>query len=329
MLRIVTHIERLLLVHDCVIVPKFGGFVLQVAPAIYNVAENSFTPRRKEISFNVTLQHSDGLLAESYMQMYKVTYQQAQLMLDEDIESLKQSLQQYKKVSLDSLGSFTMGDEGQVIFHSYASDLLSVESYGLPAFQFATLSSLHVEKESKHIHRHKEKKDTLYIPVNRRFLRMAVASAAAIALFFLISTPVKDVNQNAYTASFVPAEVVSNTLPSESVQPADSASKTEVAAVDVPAENTEATSSVVTQEEVNSEQKRYHVIIASFPSEALANAYLSKVDKSICKNADVLQCDHKYRVYADRFDNNSQAQSFMSTLRSNAKYKDAWLYISH
>ena len=80
----------------------------------------------------------------AYMQMYKVTYQQAQLMLDEDIESLKQSLQQYKKVSLDSLGLFTMGDEGQVIFHSYASDLLSVESYGLPAFQFATLSSLHV-----------------------------------------------------------------------------------------------------------------------------------------------------------------------------------------
>ena len=26
MLRIITHIERLLLTHDCVILPKFGGF---------------------------------------------------------------------------------------------------------------------------------------------------------------------------------------------------------------------------------------------------------------------------------------------------------------
>jgi nucleoid DNA-binding protein len=329
MLRIVTHIERLLLVHDCVIVPKFGGFVLQVAPAIYNVAENTFTPRRKEISFNATLQHSDGLLAESYMQMYQVTYQQAQLMLDEDIENLKQSLQQYKKVSLDSLGSFTMGDEGQMIFHSDASDLLSIESYGLPTFQFSTLSSLHVEKEAVHIHKNKEKKDTLYIPVNRRFLRMTVASAAAIALFFLISTPVKDVNQNAYTASFVPTEVVGGTIPSDSVQPVDSALTTEVATVDVSAENTATPSLAASKEESESAQKRYHVIIASFPSEALANAYLAKVDKSVCKNADVLQCDQKYRVYADKFDNNSQAQSFMSTLRTNAKYKDAWLYISH
>ena len=77
MLRIVTHIERLLLVHDCVIVPKFGGFVLQAVPAVQHMEEHTFRPLRKEIGFNMTLQHNDGLLPESYMQMYAVSYRQA------------------------------------------------------------------------------------------------------------------------------------------------------------------------------------------------------------------------------------------------------------
>ena len=53
MLRIITHIERLLLTHDCVILPKFGGFVLQILPATYEEEEYSFRPMRKEVMFNV------------------------------------------------------------------------------------------------------------------------------------------------------------------------------------------------------------------------------------------------------------------------------------
>ena len=65
MLRIITHIERLLLTHACVILPKFGGFVLQTLPATYQEEEHLFRPMRKEVMFNVTLQHTDGLLSES------------------------------------------------------------------------------------------------------------------------------------------------------------------------------------------------------------------------------------------------------------------------
>ena len=49
MLRIITHIERLLLTHDCVILPKFGGFVLQTLPATYQEEEHLFRPMRKRL----------------------------------------------------------------------------------------------------------------------------------------------------------------------------------------------------------------------------------------------------------------------------------------
>ena len=144
MLRIVTHIERLLLVHDCVIVPKFGGFVLQAVPAMQHKEEHTFRPLRKEIGFNMTLQHNDGLLPESYMQMHEVSYRQAQLMLEEDVEDIKNILQQYGKLSLGVLGSFSIGEEGQMIFHPGETDLFSVGSYGFYQSDLVTVNLIFI-----------------------------------------------------------------------------------------------------------------------------------------------------------------------------------------
>ena len=136
MLRIITHIERLLLMHDCVILPKFGGFVLQTVPAMCLEEEHSFRPMRKEIMFNVTLQHTDGLLCESYMQTYGVDDRKAQLMLEEDIEALNVSLEQDKRITLGRIGTFSIGEEGQTIFTPGDSGVFNADSYGLPSFHF-------------------------------------------------------------------------------------------------------------------------------------------------------------------------------------------------
>lgn len=170
MLRIITHIERLLLVHDCVIVPKFGGFVLQTVSAVCNGEEHLFSPQRKEIVFNITLQHNDGLLSESYMQMYGVNYRKAQLMLEEDVDDMKAALQEEKRLSFGLLGSFSLGQEGQMIFHPGESDAFSVCSYGLAAFNFPQLKPVLAEREEVALLAGKKKKDTLYIPVSRKFL---------------------------------------------------------------------------------------------------------------------------------------------------------------
>lgn len=341
MLRIITHIERLLLVHDCVIVPKFGGFVLQTVPAVYGSEEHLFRPVRKEIGFNGTLQHSDGLLGESYMQTYSVGYRQAQLMLEEDIDDMKATLQQSEKLSLGLLGSFSIGEEGQLVFSPAETDLFSVVSYGLPAFHFPALTSLQTEKEKvEQITSKSKKRDTVYIPVSRKLIRTAVASAAAVALFLLISTPVKDVNQAAYTASFVPSEVVTYKAPIEKTE-----TKTAVVESEQPVSVTKPVEQPVSvpvakkaepiiskpvpeKKEVKSNPKMYHIVIASFPTETQANEYIAGIDKKDCKHVSKMSRDGKYRIYADKFDNRKDAEDYMATLRTNPKYKDAWLFIS-
>lgn len=340
MLRIVTHIERLLLVHDCVIVPKFGGFVLQAVPAVQHMEEHTFCPLRKEIGFNMTLQHNDGLLPESYMQMYAVSYRQAGLMLEEDVEDMKSTLQQYGKLSLGVLGSFSIGEEGQMIFHPGETDLFSVGSYGLPVFHFPALAPIEVEREEVALLTSKKaRKDTLYIPISRKLLRTA-ASAAAVALFLLVSTPVKDVNQEAYTASFVPTGmVVQKPVLSEVVLPGSIAAETnmkqepseEVMACEVKkAEPAPVSEKKAPQSKpvVAQPKKMYHIVIASFPSESQADEFIAGVDRNECKHVSKVVRDGKYRIYADKFDNREAAESYMRTLRSNPKYKDAWLFIS-
>ena len=339
MLRIITHIERLLLVHDCVIVPGFGGFVLQAVSAVYDEKEHLFNPQRKEIVFNVTLQHNDGLLSESYMQMYDVNYRKAQLMLEEDVADMKVVLQEDKKLSLGVLGSFSLGMEGQVIFHPGESDAFSVGSYGLVSFNFPQLQPVLAEREEVALLTRKRKKDILYIPVNRKLLRVAAASAAAVALFLLVSTPVKDVNQAAYTASFVPTEMVVKSAPG--IKPAEEIASEETIAPEINEVKSErkvaavAPSREVKRQKITPEPaiakpnlKMYHIVIASFPTEDQADKYIAGVDRQECKHVSKVVRDGKYRIYADKFDNREQAESYMATLRMNEKYKDAWLFIS-
>lgn len=72
----------------------------------------------------------------------------------------------------------------------------------------------------------------------------------------------------------------------------------------------------------------YHIVIASFPTEAQADKYMAGVDRSECKHLSRVVRDGKYRIYADKFDNRKEAEDYMATLRKNEKYKDAWLFIS-
>ena len=300
MLRIITHIERLLLTHDCVILPKFGGFVLQTLPATYQEEEHLFRSMRKEVMFNVTLQHTDGLLSESYMQTYGVDYRKAQLMLEEDFEALNVSLEQDKRITLGRIGTFSIGEEGQTIFTPGDSGVFNADSYGLSSFHFPVLRSLEEEREE-------------------------------------VTLP---------TASFVPTEMINYRFEEPISQPEEiqiSQVDEMVAEVTPKIEATKETeiAKAASAPEVKKElvapapkvksvapKKMYHIVIASFPTEEQANEYISGVDRAQCKNVSKVVRDGKYRIYADKFNNRADAESYMATLRKIEKYKDAWLFIS-
>lgn len=347
MLRIISHIENLLLKHDCVIVPDFGGFVLQAQSAIFNEKTNIFSPSSKEISFNINLQHNDGLLTESYMKTYSVDDIQAERMLMDDISLLKSQLHQFGKLSLEEIGNISVGKEGQWIFTPGNFNFFCTSSYGLAPFSIPLLSSLQQESlimkpKSEVIRRQHtgyRRHDTYYIPVSRTLLRLVGATAAAIVLFLALSTPVKEVDKSSFTASLVPFEEDAHEAQSQATDSAalctpsaDSAvCEKPVAEQTAPEALTskveEKVSETATKERPQISGKKYHVVIASLPSTASAKAFIKNLDHNKFSDPGLVERDNKHRVYAAVFDNRTDAENYISQLRNEAQYKDAWLFI--
>ncbi len=319
MLRIILHIERLLLVHDCVIIPKVGGFVLQNHAATFSEVHALFAPASKEVVFNQTLQHNDGLLTESYMHTYNVKYNQAVTMLDKDIESLRSKLSLGNALILGRIGSLSMEQE---VLHFYAasSTLFSIASYGLASFGMPLLRSLQqAEIDELATPQNSRNKDTIYIPINRRFLRTAVASAAAIALFLLIPSTVNQVGNSTFKASMLPLNFVSQIYVEVPTPKAPTTIE-----LNVPLAPRKV--AAVHKSEKVQPQKMYHLVIGSFPSEKEATQFIAKLEKASYPNYGSITRKGRTRVFAAKFDQKSDAETFLTQLRQDKKYQDAWLY---
>lgn len=348
MTRIIEHIERLLYIHDCVIVPEFGGFVLQVVPAVCEDTDHAFRPVRKEIVFNPTLKHNDGLLSESYMKDFGINFKDAQRMLKEDVDALKATLDQRNKLSFGNIGIFHKEKEGTLHFQPQDGAQFSIESYGLDSFHLLPLQSIIEEREKtvKLIASSKRnRKDVYYIPVSRIFLRVAGASVAAVLLFFILSTPVKDVNHATYTASFAPAEmtvpttkkevkevepVVSADIKGEETKPetVESSTAPEQHAAEVSARPVEKKQIASVKEETANTDKKYYLVIASFDTESQAKKYLSEKKFPSGFKVGMVKRGEKVRVYTDQFTDRGKAESSLAALRSDSHYASAWLFIS-
>jgi len=331
MQRIIAHIEYLLLTHDCVIVPKLGGFVLQSVPASYSVEEHIFRPMRKELLFNSTLNHQDGLLAEAYMKKYAVDYRKATEMVDQDVVVLLQRLNETGQIEIGSAGTLHLEEEGRFVFFGAEENLLNVGAYGLPSFYLTPLSLLRREEDDLFMPAYQseetKRKDRIYISINKSVLRVATAVASVIVFVLLIATPIRDVNPSTYTASFIPAEVTMK----KTVEKPDLTSAFEQATPVLPAEP-EVTPVENSLPEpapvVQKTEKTYYVVIGSFPNEELGRKFISEIDRTLSPNAGCVTRGEKVRVYSDKFDNREEAESYLSVLRQTDRHKDAWLFIS-
>ena len=76
---LIKHIEILLLNHDCVIIPGFGGFTTQHVDSCYDESDQTFFPPKRTIGFNSQLKMNDSLLAQSYIEAFDLSYPEMSL----------------------------------------------------------------------------------------------------------------------------------------------------------------------------------------------------------------------------------------------------------
>ncbi len=126
-----SNIKELLYKNDCVIIPNIGGFVAQSSTASVDMIEQLVVPPSKSISFNIKLNHNDGLIANHVAQHNDLPFTEAKLLVDRYCQEIEDKLFNNKIVHFNDLGKLFFNADGKLEFIPEKCNFL-IDAYGLP-----------------------------------------------------------------------------------------------------------------------------------------------------------------------------------------------------
>ena len=295
------HIEKLLLKHDCVIIPEFGGFIVNYESARFVPAKNLFVPASRKIGFNVHLTYNDGLLAQSFMQAEKCSYESAMKLIRQEVEEAKKMLKTNKQVKIGAIGSLSVNENNQLVFERNDDVALTPQYYGLKEIQYLPKTNI----------------KTTTFPA-------FIWNVAAVVILFLLFLPVNILDNRQVEQ----ASVISFRWNEPLVEPIveDEIVK------DIPidslfTENLDM--EFTTESEVFFVEPKisYHIIIASLPSERLAYQYLQEIKEYNFNNTTIVNAENRYRISVKDFIDKSEAEFYLNSFKTEyPSFASAWVY---
>ncbi|MDP4595558.1 MAG: SPOR domain-containing protein [Crocinitomicaceae bacterium] len=129
-------IIQLLLRHNCVVVPGFGGFVAKQVAAEIDLDKGLIAPPKKALLFNRFLLTDDGLLLAEYARLHGLYYEEAKTQLQSHTDKLQRQLATGETLYLPKLGTFAKQPDGQISFEQDRFFNLLLSSYGLANLNF-------------------------------------------------------------------------------------------------------------------------------------------------------------------------------------------------
>lgn len=128
-------ISELLFQHDCVILPKFGGFVKEYRAASFDYVQGKISPPSSTIIFNENLIVDDGLLLDFYKSENSISLTEAKEDVEKFVASAKITLSNKEVVSLPKVGRLLNDYENQTKFISENFNF-NTDTFGLPDVRY-------------------------------------------------------------------------------------------------------------------------------------------------------------------------------------------------
>lgn len=128
--RYIAYISDLLFLHDCVIIPDFGGFICNYQSACIDEKNGFIYPPSKTILFNRNLTLNDGLLANWIVCKENISYDKAIKQIEFFCEDLKIRLNQREKIDFGDIGSFYTDRRFHILFEPTGKNFL-VSAFGM------------------------------------------------------------------------------------------------------------------------------------------------------------------------------------------------------
>ena len=328
MIELDRHIEILLLSNDCVIVPGLGGFMAHHVDARFDEADGTFLPPLRTLGFNPRLTMNDSLLVQSYIEAFDISYPEALRRIEAEVEELRQHLESEDCYELNGLGTLRLNNDGNLEFEPCEAGILTPDLYGLSTFELMPLAT----EEPKATDSNEETLDETEltdepadsaITIKMSWLRNAVAVAAAVLAFFMISTPISnnnatlDVQQSAFFK-----------LPQHHASQDDDALNPSTSATDSTAcqeESIKASEDIV-EETISA--PTYTIVMASQVTQRNAEIFIAQLNKAEYTKAR-LQTSSKtnmLRVVYGTYNSQEEAIDSLRSLRKQSKqFSDAWV----
>ncbi|MEI6124224.1 MAG: SPOR domain-containing protein [Bacteroidota bacterium] len=350
-MHVLQYISELLLRHDCVIVPDFGGFIANHVSAKIHPVTHRFMPPTKEIIFNSGLKHNDGLLANYIAQKEGITYNHAIGKIAVFVKDCQSTLTNSKKLIIEKVGIIIVDEDNNLQFNADKSINYLLSSYGLTEFISPAIRREGIEKriekafaETKVFRsEHKSK---------NRFAKIAIISipaAAVVVMGFLNIGTIQDVATN-YSSIFnifstqpkaaTLAAVNHKELHSDIKwqNPFDVSSQTEKTnSIIYPSftNNTSTPEPVVKPEKDTAENTststvvsacKFFIIGSCNRDKTLAEHYKSKLIEKGFTRANIIEPKNGglYKVYIDCFDSEASAQAGLNSVQQKEN-SNAWL----
>ena len=193
-------IGELLMRHNCVIIPSFGGFVAQQTSACIDYSTGMMTPPKKSLLFNRQLINNDGLLISAYAVSNGMHYTEAQDSVRETVQSWQVQLDAGQRVSIDKVGFLYFDQENNICFEQDRFYNLLLASFGMGQIHFLPQEDLELAQhtivqhaaetesaaivfDTEHIEAVEEKEDKpiiLHPAVNKKRSWAKLAAAACL-----------------------------------------------------------------------------------------------------------------------------------------------------
>jgi hypothetical protein len=316
--RLISHIEFLLHEHNCVIIPDLGGFVINAIQS-YRDDNNLLNPPACELVFNRDLTHNDGLLAESYMKTYDLSFERAMWRIENEVVELKQILRDKSYLDLDKLGSFSLTEDNR--FRYTPGVFVRPEYFGLTAIKLQNLVTV-------------EKTVPLNVSETSRGGKLKkigfTAAAVAAIILFMFVLPVSDTAIERQTANisyetkwFRPKQSTINTQPAHTDVKANEFS--DVKSENLIVANETETPSVeisITASDIST----YYIVMGVFRGEISASKLIESLKDEGFNSANWLERPYRYDVYAASFNNEAEAETYLKEVHKKyPKHIDAWI----
>lgn len=157
-------IGDLLLRHNCVVIPLFGGFVTKQVSAYIDYESGTMFPPKKSLLFNRQLINNDGLLITELATINDVGYQQAEKQLIDKVAIWNHALRNGERVSIDRVGFLYFDAEKNICFEQDRFFNLLLESYGLGKVHFLSETEVSIAQHQVEIHPVKVAEESVVVP---------------------------------------------------------------------------------------------------------------------------------------------------------------------